>query len=895
MRYFPINRLFRIFGSTLCIVGLTACVAKDPTSSSSSNSTNSSIPTQSSSNSSVTSSVASALRVQAQDYDRFLESDARQGAQDGRCSQGDVDLVDVTDNSGVCAIGWTTIDEWVEYDLSGLATGTYDLIARVSSAQDGKRVRFSLGGSDIGIVTSPNQGWDSYSDVTLTTISITASATVVRAEFLDGDINFNYFELTPLQVDISSSSSSSIASSSSQSGYRFEDAVLDAATRTQYDQDCAICHMHKGNGVFSAQTSPDFNINDVLINRGGFSDLVEYVHTDMPFSGGDQCTIQTNCAINTSAWMVQIAQSSNNPQGCDDKQLTYGLRTVKLLSALELKNSLVDLGLIDEGDFQSKYEYASNLSGKSSYTVNTRTAVDENRMDKIRVAAEELSVIAAQKTKQQSSCGSSCKQAFLNTAEKLYRRPLSSAEKQNYDEIFNNFSGDDALEIAYFAALSSPSFLYKSEVGMLATEAKAQGLNIGQFSDDSNKLDAVDNNAYVLDNYELATALAYMYTGSTPDDDLLSAARENRLNTEQQILEQVDRLMNTPRGKEHTANFGATWFLGDRVRGAVRADPKLTSDIKNDMAQEVRELFSYIMYDDAVPFRNIYAGDTTVVNRRLANYYGINSASNGDDNWVPTDSNDRGGIITSGAFMVNTSTDAFTRPIIRAVKLRELMLCHIVPPPNNIALDPEEQEELQRERDQAVAAIQADYQAGILTSREYFERQTDSPSCEGCHKYMINPLFGLEDFDAYGLPRTTQNGIRPDGVGTPNLPVDNSGTLWGFEFPGDQSESFDFNGSKDLGEKMADLPAVRACLASNTFRWLTDLPIEKDEYSKQANGDIDEPVLLTEEQIQGYSCLKEQLISELGSADNPRNMYRKVGALDLLRLRRSIEPTQLRN
>ena len=98
-----------------------------------------------------------------------------------------------------------------------------------------------------------------------------------------------------------------------------------------------------------------------------------------------------------------------------------------------------------------------------------------------------------------------------------------------------------------------------------------------------------------------------------------------------------------------------------------------------------------------------------------------------------------------------------------------------------------------------------------------------------------------------------------------------------------------------MAVQVADLPAVRSCLAVNSFRWTTGLPLDAKAYSKQANGVVDEPVKLTSAQESQYACVKEELVSELGTNDDPRALYRKIGTLDLIRLRRSIDNSQLQN
>src|SRR5690606_6475011 len=112
-----------------------------------------------------------------------------------------------------------------------------------------------------------------------------------------------------------------------------------------------------------------------------------------------------------------------------------------------------------------------------------------------------------------------------------------------------------------------------------------QGMNIGTING-QNKLQLADADAYVLDNYEFASALSFMYTGSTPDQTLMQAARNNNLSTEAQINSQIDRLLATARGRQHMAEFGGNWMRADDVlRQARAAFPEFTAQIKQDMAR----------------------------------------------------------------------------------------------------------------------------------------------------------------------------------------------------------------------------------------------------------------------------------------------------------------------
>src|SRR5690606_37611445 len=111
-----------------------------------------------------------------------------------------------------------------------------------------------------------------------------------------------------------------------------------------------------------------------------------------------------------------------------------------------------------------------------------------------------------------------CADTFVNTiAKKIFRRPLTQEERAAYSAFFTDYGREEGLTLALTAAMTSPQFLYRSELGIPVAEAMQQNMNIGTIGGRS-KLQMAEADAYVLTHHEFAAALAYMYTGSTPDD-----------------------------------------------------------------------------------------------------------------------------------------------------------------------------------------------------------------------------------------------------------------------------------------------------------------------------------------------------------------------------------------
>lgn len=953
----PLSELLRAAKLTsvlLSVTALFACGGSDPVTSSSASSV-------SSANSSSSAPVQASVRVQAQNYNAYNESDqTRQGATSGVCGSGMVDLVETPDQGGQCAVGYISAGEWVEYNLSGLQTGTYNMVLRIGSANAGRRVQVSVNGTSVGQVATTATGWEAYGDQTISSVRIPTSNPTLRFTFPDGEVNFNYFTLNPVSTSASSvssvssvSSSSVVSTSSSSSSSATGNA---AAGATAFSAQCSTCHSHQGSGVFSA-LSTTFNVN-TLLSQGGIANLTSIINGSMPLNNAGNCV--GTCAANTAAYLATFAGSSSSVSssnssvntsyvysgfshnmtngqqqfnamcsGCHDDldsfsrnlknygsidrifrivndtmprdqaylcqgqcaadvtaylnrlieeivvlscdanaPVTYGVRGLRLLTAQEFKNSLEDLGIAQSGEITTDDLAQDDRVTRSSYPVHTKTIVNSLRMDIFSSAADRLASSAAARIRNGCSSTTQCADRFITLANRMFRRPLDSNETALYRGMFTEFGMNEGMEVALAAAITSPQFLYRSEVGVPASDARnnsAYGLqNVANVRN-------ADTNSYVLDNYEFATALSYMYTGSTPDTSLMQAAANNQLNTEAQIDTQIERLLNTSRGQAHMGNFAGIWMRADDVLQASRPNHSVFTDqVKKDMAEEIRQLFRYVFYNADVPFEDFYGGDFAVLNRNLASFYGVNMSTSG---WSPVQVPNRGGVITTGAFMAANADSEMSGPIKRAVDIRELMLCHhIDPPPDNLAAD------RQRLRDM----ITDEQNAGRLTSRRYFEVVTDAPACDACHETIINPLFGVEDFDQIGRFRSTMKGLGDNGVN--GLAVDNYGELIGTD-SAKGTDILSFYGSKDLGEQIASLPATRACLIVNAFRYTTGLAINSASIYRQ-KGIPAEPVL-TSEQEADFSCAKSVLESEyVNSNSNVKEVFKKIGALELVRFRK---------
>lgn len=390
-------------------------------------------------------------------------------------------------------------------------------------------------------------------------------------------------------------------------------------------------------------------------------------------------------------------------------------------------------------------------------------------------------------------------------------------------------------------------------------------------------LAGVDPDAYVLSPYELASALAFMLTGSTPDRELLAAARADRLTTKAQIEAQVVRLVDSPRGREHFGDFVTQWFGLDGVLTASRPDvPELTPAVKAAMVEEVRQHFTHVFYEADAPYAEFFGGDYTFLNRALADYYGVS----GDfgDTFVKTTVEGRGGPIASGAFMTANAHVERTAPILRAVHSRQTALCHYIDPPNS----PIAGEDIDAQRAAAQERVAQREQEGVLSSREFYFLYTDGiDACAGCHEKIINPMFGMEDFDHVGRLRpVAAAGTVLERVHGEEVPVSLEGTLYGVASPSDPA-TIEYAGAKDFSNRIAETDAVKACLVRRGFRFATGLAFT-DRDLDAANRES-----LSEEQRAAYACAAARMQDAFEAAnESPRAMFIELATESMLRLRR---------
>jgi mono/diheme cytochrome c family protein len=612
-----------------------------------------------------------------------------------------------------------------------------------------------------------------------------------------------------------------------------------------YDQACASCHGPSGEGVGSF---PAINVRRDLI------EMSAYIAEFMPLGNPGACDQQ--CADDVSSY-IETFWDGNNPDpggtAClIDRPISDGARQLKILTRSEYQRSVEDLLGVN-------FNAADGLSEDDKiglFANNTHTSIVSSSYSNFLVVAEEIAQwSAAQDFEPAISCNA-MDQACVNTvigelAPRIFRRPLNSEEVQTYTAMADGSltQGDvkEGITMALESMLSAPQFLYRHELG------------------EPNPSNAeLDSDAFELTSYEMATFLAYTFTGSTPDQTLLNAASNGLLRTDSEILSQATRLAEAESAKDLMGDFVASWLGTDDLDVAAKDEsvwPGFDALVPH-MKNEIRENFTSVMLDSNETFSSFYDADFSHINQTLAEHYGISGVFGDQMRRVTTA--DRGGILANGGFMARWGEAVETSPIIRSVRVRRRILCQdelANPPAGTFA-----------EREARLAELSEILQNPTTTNRLKNHLLTEGPPCSSCHLEYINPLgFGMEDFDTVGKLRFNDlNGNSIDATGQLFAPIDYNNT----------SEVEVFTGSKNLAQTVSTLSSAQSCLSEQMFRYITGVGHENIDVSNP------EAPNLADQEREGYACEIENLTKEMMDA-SPRAMFERFSTLEAVRYRKA--------
>ncbi len=360
-------------------------------------------------------------------------------------------------------------------------------------------------------------------------------------------------------------------------------------------------------------------------------------------------------------------------------------------------------------------------------------------------------------------------------AERAYRRPAQPAEVDRLVALFEKSQklGDSfeaSVQTALLAALCSKSFLYlvEGQQGAPAAPPLPTGktTHTASLPPPHKAMSKTARSAAVpvtslLTDWEIASRLSYFLWSTMPDDHLRELARAGRLHQPAVLRLEVQRMMADRRIDAFADSFPRQWLQLRRV-GMFPPDRKLYPDyddyLEKSMVEETTAFFREVMAHnlDIGQFLN---SDWTMLNRRLAQHYGIPGVEGETMQRVALKPQDhRGGLLTQASVLSLTSDGTRHRPVHRGKWILESILGKAPPPPPA-----------------NVPAIKTSAPNEPKTSlRAKLEAHRSDPNCAACHR-KIDPLgLAFDNYDAIGHWRTVET--VSDGAGA-NPTLDPGGVL----------------------------------------------------------------------------------------------------------------------
>ncbi len=345
---------------------------------------------------------------------------------------------------------------------------------------------------------------------------------------------------------------------------------------------------------------------------------------------------------------------------------------------------------------------------------------------------ERLFVCRPSSVAQEEACAARILSTF---ARRAYRRPVTDTDVAVPMKFFRQARPegdfDNAIEMAVRAVLVSPEFIFR-------VERDPEGIAAGT--------------AYRVSNLELASRLSFFLWSSIPDDELLDAAVRGDLAKPEVLERQARRMLADPRSRQLASNFAGQW-LYLRNLNSILPDMRLFAGFDDNLRQSFRRetelFFESIMAEDRSVL-DLLRANYTFLNERLAKHYRIPYVYGSHFRRVElTPESQRGGLLRHGSILTVTSYATRTSPVLRGKWILENILGVPPPPPPP-----------------AVPALGEKASTGKpLTMRDRLAEHRKNPACFGCHQLMDPVGFAMENYDAVGRWRATEDAVRIDASG----------------------------------------------------------------------------------------------------------------------------------
>jgi hypothetical protein len=343
-----------------------------------------------------------------------------------------------------------------------------------------------------------------------------------------------------------------------------------------------------------------------------------------------------------------------------------------------------------------------------------------------------------------ASAATCTRQIIADFGLRAWRRPLEGAEIDRLSKLASDAiaGGEDftgSIKQVVKAMLSSVPFLYRVELDP----------------------EPASPTPHPVAAYEMASRLSYLLWSTMSDAELLQAAANGALVSNDGLSAQLQRLLTDKRARQFVSSFAGQW-LGLRDLQSHQVDPDVfpafDDALRNSMVEEGLSYFDEFL-SGRRSMTEFFTTDVNFIDAPLGKLYGISGGGNAGPVRVTNTGDTRRGFVGLASFLTLTSFSYRTAPTLRGKWVLENLLCQEIPPPppNVPKLDPASADN---------AALQSE------NVRKRLEAHRADPLCASCHT-ILDPIgLGLENYDAIGKYRTKYangdaidaSGALPDGT-----------------------------------------------------------------------------------------------------------------------------------
>ncbi|QDG53156.1 DUF1592 domain-containing protein [Persicimonas caeni] len=498
-----------------------------------------------------------------------------------------------------------------------------------------------------------------------------------------------------------------------------------------------------------AQTSPEQVYHGEAEEIGGSVGQSQNIYWNLWTNG----TLATNFTTDEAGDYEIAVSASGTRAGADLPHMTVTINGDRVL----------DVDVDAQGGTPKTYHTETTLpSGSHTISVAfTNDFYDEASGNDRNLLVDSISVTHTNRV----TADDSCVRGFIDSfGRRAFRRPLSQDESDRLWQLFEGMRAEYGLgtgiRAVVEAALQSPKFLYRFEVGELA-----------------------DDGVVELTDFEVASRLSYFLLDSMPDEQLLSAAEAGELSTKEGVEAQTRRLLETADARRSLNRAFMTWMGLDDLSSVEKEDPDFTPEMRTSMEAATLAFIDQIIWEGDGRLSTLLTAPFAYVDRETAPLYGVEPPDDDSIVRVDLDGEKRLGLLTQPAVLARYAYGDTT--VHRGLFIRDAFFCSRPPPPPNEFEDPPETYEGQPARERA-------------------EDRMNHQQCGACHK-QIDPLgLAFDEFD--GMGRWTET----DEHGNP---VHDSGAIYGTS-----STDQEVRGPVELARALAESGEVRQCVVRQWFR-----------------------------------------------------------------------------